>query len=374
MQVTLHKEKRDGRNYFLLIVPMLEEFQEIAKGIGGVYDPPSQGYLMLNNPENLRSIFAAFRGRATVDASQLFSSHEEVREVSERKNKVPIAPVSKEIEAQILGFERQLKSRRFSRSTVRTYSGMLRTFFGYFDGRSIESIHQMDIIDFNNDFILKGGYSISYQTQLISALKKFFTIYGYNRLNFDALERPYPEKKLPRILSREEVRKIIQNTWNLKHRSMLSLVYGCGLRRNELLNIAITDVQSKRRVLVVRQSKGKKDRMVPLSDALIKMLRDYYLAYKPERWLFEGQRKGAQYSPTSLQKVLKVALERSGIKKPVTLHWLRHSYATHLLEQGTDLRYIQEILGHKSSVTTEIYTHVSKEKLKQIKSPFDDLL
>jgi integrase/recombinase XerD len=154
---------------------------------------------------------------------------------------------------------------------------------------------------------------------------------------------------------------------------MLSLIYACGLRRSELLNLKISDVDSKRRVLLIRNSKGYKDRQVPISDKTIGMLREYYKSYKPRIWLFEGQTVGKKYSERSLEQVLKHALEKANISKPVTLHWLRHSYATHLLEAGTDLRYIQELLGHKNSKTTEIYTHVSQKSLQKIKSPFDDL-
>ena len=126
-------------------------------------------------------------------------------------------------------------------------------------------------------------------------------------------------------------------------------------------------------MVIIRQAKGKKDRIAPLSPAILMLLREYYKAYKPVNWLFEGQIKGEKYDERSLAQVLKQALVKSNIKKPVSLHWLRHSYATHLLESGTDLRYIQEILGHKSSRTTEIYTHVSTKSLQNIKSPFDDL-
>jgi integrase/recombinase XerD len=154
---------------------------------------------------------------------------------------------------------------------------------------------------------------------------------------------------------------------------MLSLIYACGLRRSELLNLRINDIDSGRHLLIIRNAKGKKDRVVPISDKLIDLLRTYYKMYKPFTWLFEGQNKNEPYSEKSLQSVLKQALEKSKITKPVTLHWLRHSYATHLLESGTDLRYIQELLGHKSSRTTEIYTHVTEKSLQKIKSPFDDL-
>jgi integrase/recombinase XerD len=154
---------------------------------------------------------------------------------------------------------------------------------------------------------------------------------------------------------------------------MLSLIYSCGLRRSELINLKLTDIDSNRNIVVIRQSKGKKDRIAPLSLKILEMLRDYFKLYKPKVWLFEGSIAGTIYSEQSLQSVLKQALAKVNIKKAVSLHWLRHSYATHLLESGTDLRYIQELLGHNSSKTTEIYTHVSTKNIQQIKSPFDDL-
>jgi len=132
-------------------------------------------------------------------------------------------------------------------------------------------------------------------------------------------------------------------------------------------------IDSQRNIVLVKNAKGKKDRIVPLSLKILEMLREYYKSYKPEVFLFEGQIKGKAYYARSLQQVLKQAVLKAGITKPVTLHWLRHSYATHLLESGTDLRYIQELLGHSSSKTTEIYTHVSTKSIQKIKSPFDDL-
>lgn len=174
-------------------------------------------------------------------------------------------------------------------------------------------------------------------------------------------------------MSKEEVKLILSAHINIKHKTMLSLIYSCGLRRSELLHLKPADIDSKRNIVFIRQSKGRKDRIVPLSLKILVMLRDYYITYNPKTWLFEGQNINEQYSEQSLQSVLKQALFKTKINKPVTLHWLRHSYATHLLESGTDLRYIQELLGHSSSKTPEIYTHVSTKSLQQIKSPFDDL-
>jgi site-specific recombinase XerD len=154
---------------------------------------------------------------------------------------------------------------------------------------------------------------------------------------------------------------------------MLSLIYACGLRRGELLNLKLIDIDSQRGMIRINQGKGGKDRLVPISEKVLELLREYYQYEKPKVYLFEGQHMGEKYNERSLQQVLKQALEKAKIKKPVTLHWLRHSYATHLLESGTDLRYIQELLGHNSSKTTEIYTHVSQKSLQKIRSPFDDL-
>jgi integrase/recombinase XerD len=154
---------------------------------------------------------------------------------------------------------------------------------------------------------------------------------------------------------------------------MLSLIYSCGLRRSELLNLKPADIDSNRKLVIIRGGKGKKDRIVPLSMKIIEMLREYYKANKPKIWLFEGQNPGQPYDERSLQQVLKQSIQKAGINKPVTLHWLRHSYATHLLENGTDIRYIQVLLGHNSTKTTEIYTHVSTRSLQNIVSPFDNL-
>jgi len=152
---------------------------------------------------------------------------------------------------------------------------------------------------------------------------------------------------------------------------MLSLIYSCGLRCSELLNLKPEHIDSKRGLVIIRQAKGRKDRIAPLSLKILDLLRQYFILFKPKQFLFEGQKLGEKYDERSLQLVLKQSIAKAKIIKPVTLHWLRHSFATHLLEAGTDLRYIQELLGHSSSKTTEIYTHVSNKDLQKITSPFD---
>jgi integrase/recombinase XerD len=270
-------------------------------------------------------------------------------------------------------FEHYLQSKRYSLNTIKVYAETLRIFFRYFTNKSIEQISNEDLIVFNNEYILKNNFSSSYQNQLVNAVKLYYSAIQHKRIDVDLVHRPRREKTLPNVLSKEEVKRLLNASTNLKHRTMLSLIYACGLRRSELLNLTFADIQSARNILLIKQSKGKKDRIVPIGNKIIQQLREYYLLYRPKHWLFEGQSAGEQYSAKSLQNILKLSVSKSGISKPVTLHWLRHSYATHLLESGTDLRYIQELLGHSSSRTTEIYTHVSTHEIKKIISPFDTL-
>lgn len=266
-----------------------------------------------------------------------------------------------------------MEHRRYSASTINTYLDAAKSFLMFTYPKPINSIANDDVVHYVNAYIIKNGLSFSYQNQVINAIKLFFREVVHCSLDVDKLERPRREYKLPNVLSKEEVAAILKAHTNVKHKTMLSLIYACGLRRGELLNLKPTEIDSKRGLLIIKQAKGRKDRVTPISNKVIEMLREYYKMYKPKTWLFEGQNPGEQYSKKSLQNVLKQALEKAKIKKMVTLHWLRHSYATHLLEAGTDLRYIQELLGHKSSKTTEIYTHVSTKNLQNIKSPFDNL-
>lgn len=280
---------------------------------------------------------------------------------------------SEDGEAQILKFVQFLSSRRYSQNTIKTYKDALRSFFVFFRKKNIAEITNDDAIFYNNSFILANNFSASYQNQIVSAVKLYFSAVREKKLEIEKIHRPKRSKTLPNVLSKAEVKAIVEAHSNIKHKVMLSLIYSCGLRCGELLSLKPLDVDSRRNILIIKNAKGKKDRITPLSLKILAMLRDYYKIYKPQNYLFEGQKPGNPYDDRSLQQVLKQALAKTNIKKPVTLHWLRHSYATHLLESGTDLRYIQELLGHSSSRTTEIYTHVSTKNLQQIKSPFDDL-
>ena len=183
------------------------------------------------------------------------------------------------------------------------------------------------MIIYNNEYIIKNNLSASFQNQIVNALKLFFITVRETKIEINKIHRPKRAKLLPNVLSKEEIKLILNAHSNIKHKSMLSLIYSCGLRRSELINLKPTDIDSKRGIVIIRQAKGKKDRIAPLSPKILEMLREYYTGYKPKTWLFEGQNIGEHYSEQSLQSVLKQALQKVGITKPVTLHWLRHSYA-----------------------------------------------
>jgi integrase/recombinase XerD len=243
----------------------------------------------------------------------------------------------------------------------------------FYRDKAIIDITNEDVIVYNNEHILKNNLSASYQNQVTNAIKLFFQTIRDTKMLVDKIHRPKHAKVLPNVLSKEEIKLILNAHSNIKHKMMLSLIYSCGLRCGELLALQPVHIDSKRNLVLLKNAKGKKDRIAPLSPKILEMLREYYTVFKPSNYLFEGVIPGEPYSEKSLQSVLKQALKKVGITKPVSLHWLRHSFATHLLESGTDLRYIQELLGHSSSKTTEIYTHVSTKSIQQIKSPFDDL-
>ena len=275
--------------------------------------------------------------------------------------------------AQIEKFKQWLRSKRYSESTITTYTEALKSFLVFYRNKPIADITNEDVIVYNNEYVLKNNLSASFQNQTVNAIKLFFQTIRETKMMVDKIHRPKRAKVLPNVLSKEEIKLILNAHSNIKHKMMLSLIYSCGLRRGELLALQPVHIDSKRNLVLLKNAKGKKDRIAPLSPKILEMLREYYTVCKPTKYLFEGVIPGEPYSEKSLQSVLKQALKKVGITKPVSLHWLRHSFATHLLESGTDLRYIQELLGHSSSKTTEIYTHVSTKSIQQIKSPFDDL-
>lgn len=216
-----------------------------------------------------------------------------------------------------------------------------------------------------------GRMSRAYHAQLISALRLFCVSVLGLRMEDLPLERPRREKRLPVVLSHDELMRFLAAVTNPKHLAILSLAYSAGLRVSEVVRLRFEDLDRERGVILVRGGKGRKDRCTLLSDTALTLVDAYLEGVRPERWLFPGSHPGRHLSARSVQKVTAAARIRAGITKPLTPHILRHSFATHLLEGGTDVRLIQELLGHNSVRTTEIYTHVSQRHLRRIRSPLD---
>ena len=261
---------------------------------------------------------------------------------------------------------------RYSQNTIRTYENCFLEFINYWNTKELVNIDQRDIQRYLLYLVQERQVSTSYQNQAINSIKFYYekVLSGPRKVYY--IERPIKEKTLPTVLSEEEVRSILSKVTNLKHKCLLMICYSGGLRISEVLNLRPEDIDSSRMLIIVKGGKGKKDRVTLLSVKLLELLRKYYKQYKPGEYLFTGQ-MGGKYSARSAQQVLKEASRKSGIKKKITLHTLRHSFATHLLENGTDIRYIQSLLGHASPKTTQVYTHITTKGIDQIKNPLDKL-
>jgi integrase/recombinase XerD len=265
-----------------------------------------------------------------------------------------------------------LRLRNYSKNTIRTYKNWFIYFLNHFKGRKPSSITKNQILDFMVIFRNNKTWSATSQNQLISAIKFFYEHLLKRPKEVYDLPRAQKPEQLPTVFSESEVLSIIKATDNLKHKTILCLAYAGGLRISEIVNLKIRDIDSKRMVILLRQAKGKKDRIVMLSEKLLIMFRAYYKEYKPNVWLFEGQ-DGNQYSARSISQMVQECKRKAKVYKKGGIHALRHSFATHLLERGTDLLSIKELMGHNSLRTTLGYTHVSKKHISKIQSPLDRL-
>ncbi|QNM84605.1 site-specific integrase [Polaribacter pectinis] len=263
-----------------------------------------------------------------------------------------------------------LKGKRYSLSTIQTYTFFVADFINFHTKTPLNELNNRSVELFIEKVFIERKYSVSSQRQFISGLKLFIAFYPHTQINDLFLERPKKSRKLPNVLSQEEVLDIIRSTQNLKHRAILALIYSCGLRISELINLELIDFHIDRKQLIIKDSKGRKDRYVSLAESFLPLLSNYYYSYKPKKYFVEGQ-KGGKYSAESVRQFLKKSCLKANIKKPVTPHTLRHSYATHLLENGVDIRYIQSLLGHSKPETTMIYTHVKRKDLLEIQNPLD---
>ncbi len=267
-----------------------------------------------------------------------------------------------------------LSTRRYS---LRTFDSYLGPFVRFVRHIGIERLDQVMSQDIRHYMSMLGSRKVSdtYLHSAINAIKFYYRHVQYNdRLVIEEIKRPKKGKPLPTILSVNEIDRLLKATDNLKHATLLYTLYSSGMRLNEILNLRTEDLWWDRNQIMIRRGKGKKDRIVPLSGVLKRMLELYFHEYKPIYWFVEGQDRKYQYSEKSVQNVVRRAAQRAGINKRVTPHTIRHCYATHLLDGGTDVRFIQELLGHANITTTLIYTHVTNHSMARIESPLDKLM
>ncbi|MDO6821357.1 site-specific tyrosine recombinase/integron integrase [Zobellia sp. 1_MG-2023] len=365
--ITLRHLLINNRKHIGLQFKSDKVIQALADRLPGISWHDEYGmYHIKNNRANLAILFKTFRGEVWINGNYFFENktglNPEIpkniswyrnRDMKEGFKRCPIAYLDK------------LELRRYAENTVKTYVHHFEIFINHFHGIPPNAITELEIRAYLQK-LTRDGRSHSYLNQAVNSIKFYFEVVMGMPNRFYNIERPIRQKQLPKVLSKEEILRLIENTNNLKHRCIVSLLYSAGLRRSELLNLKIDDIDGERMLISVKATKGNKDRMTVLSPTLLINLRVYYKKYRPENYLFEGPDQ-KPYTASSVLKLTTSAAKRAGIRKKVTPHMLRHSFATHLLEDGTDLRHIQLLLGHSSTKTTEIYTHVAETSFKGVK-------
>ncbi|MEO9884974.1 MAG: tyrosine-type recombinase/integrase [Balneola sp.] len=272
----------------------------------------------------------------------------------------------------ITKYEHHLTLKNYSENTLRSYLNGLQIFLNYLKSYQIKKVTSKELETFFHFSKKEMGFSYSMMKQLLASVKFLYHEVLKEPIDFDFNIKIKKPSTIPEVLSVEEVQRLLNSFKNLKHKAIFTLCYSAGLRLGEILNIKIKDIDSDRMQIRITQAKGKKDRYSLLSPKVLELLRKYVTEYKPKEYLFEGQ-SGGKYSSASVQQLMRKHRTKANIKKKATPHTLRHSFATHLLDNGTDIRFIQELLGHQHISTTQIYTHVSPKSIKNVKSPIEDL-
>ena len=354
------EEKIHRKNNQLLIKFEYDEtLISLVRTVNGAsWSKSLKAWYLISNAENLSIILNLFKNISKVDVSKISKKTPFKRDLTDEQKKL------------LNQFYLFLKGKRYSQSTIQTYTFFIADFINFHTKTPLAELTNRAVELFIETVFMERNYSVSSQRQFISALKIFTVFCPQTKIHNLALERPKKSRILPSVLSQEEVLRIIQYTQNIKHRAILTLLYSCGLRIGELINLKLIDFHIDRKQLIVKKGKGRKDRYVSLADSFLPLLSNYYHSYKPTIYFVEGQ-NGGKYSAESIRSFLRKSCKKAGIRKPVTPHTLRHSYATHLLENGVDLRYIQTLLGHSKPETTMIYTHVQRKDLMEIQNPLD---
>lgn len=365
-EVVLSKFYHRNANQIKIVFDYDRELIRLVKQIDGVrWSQTHKCWYITNTPKNLKAIFDILKGKVWIN-TKAFNFKNKTGFTPKTLQPIFENPLVKVPEEYV----EHLKTRRYSMSTIKTYVSMFRDFLAFYKEKNLTDINEADIKKYLFYLVDKKKVSYSTQNQAINAIKFYFEHVLKEEKKSYWIDRPKKEYKLPVVASEEEIIRMIAATDNIKHKCIIAMLYSTGARRGELINMRIQDIDLAREQVVIRGGKGKRDRITLLSKQLSKVIAGYIDTYKPNYWLFEGGNR-KKYTGSSVGKVIRKACKNAGIKKSITPHVLRHSFATHLMEQGTDTRYIQKLLGHKSLNTTAIYTHVSNHSLQNITNPLD---
>ena len=387
--VTFRKEEHRNQQVLSMYSPKNDELIRTAKRLNAKYSATKRMWWLPYSKESVNQAFEAYKEKAWVDYSAIqtkrhvernemksrhlpdFShsatSGRATRQASVQMTKVPWTEAQKEA---MWAYAEKLRIRKYSQSTYNTYGVYFKQFLAAHPNTDPKDITEEQIKKHIVSIVKKHDYATKTQNQIVNAIKFYYEkVLGLQRHAY-WIPRPRKEFKLPVVASEEEIVRMLVAADNIKHQCIIGMLYSSGVRRGELVNLRIADIDIDRKQVFVRGGKGKKDRTTILSERMVTALQKYIEEWHPQYWLFEGADR-KPYSGTSVGLVVKEAVKKAGIKKNITPHVLRHSFATHLMERGTDTRYIQELLGHSNIKTTAIYAHVSKKNLAKIKSPLD---
>lgn len=359
---------------------------------GAVWSKTHQCWYVAMNQASYSKVYAVLKGKAVLEYRELEdylkarkgvlnkpgAAPEEAVDLTQRQVKTvvqsPAVVQLSSVNAHVIpALKQQLILRGYSQSTIKTYTNELHVFLSTIGDHAAENFTPQRLRDYLQYCHEKLRLSEHTLHSRMNALKFYYEQVLKREKFFFEIPRPKKAIQVPKVLSKEEMIRLLKAIENCKHKTMIMLGYACGLRVSEIVHLELKDVDIDRRLLLIRRAKGKKDRIVSLSPVMLVMLQEYYNQYKPVRYVFEGLESGSMYSIRSLQSIIQRAKEKAGIKRDGSMHMLRHSFATHLLEKGTDVVMIQKLLGHNNIKTTLQYLHVTNKNLLNVLSPLDDL-
>ena len=361
---TIYLEQKVHRNSLKLLIKFKFDngLISLIRTISGVtWSKTLATWYLENTKENYDKVITTFKEVTTINSSKISKTIPFKRKLTNEQKTI------------LNNFYLYLKGKRYSKSTIQTYTFFVADFVNFHTKTPLEELTNRSVELFIEKVFIEREYSVSTQRQFISALKIFIIFCPQTKINDLVLERPKKSRKLPNVLSQEEVLRIVQVTKNLKHRAIIVLLYSSGLRIGEITSLQLKNIDIERKQVKIESGKGRKDRFVVLASSFLPLLLNYLTTYTPKVYFIEGL-EGHRYSESSIRKFLGKSVILAKVLKRVTPHTLRHSYATHLLENGVGLRHIQELLGHAKPETTMIYTHVAKKDLLDITSPLDTIL